>query len=344
METNILNRLLAAARQVGPLTPVNATALPLPQFRAGQQLSAQVAARLPEGGLRVVIDGRAYQLQLPSDAKAGDTLTLRVLGQPPQLRVEVLPPATRTDAAVSRTGRLIGQLLSLPQTPPPRQAQPMLGSPTAEPEALAGPLARALERSGLFYESHQARWVRGEFPLERLREEPQAARTAAPARKQGPVPSDAEPALAPQITQSGADDADQGATASRATEAGVARELLPLVRQQIDALENRQIGWIGEIWPGQSITWQITDEHGAGDDPDEHEQWSTSFALDLPSLGKVGARLGISAGAVSITLQANEQGTIRAFKTHAGELEAALAAAGIVVTGLMVSEHEPDDG
>lgn len=344
METNILNRLLAAARQVGPLTAVNGAALPLSRFRAGQQLSAQVAARLPEGGLRVVIDGRAYQLQLPSDAKPGDTLTLRVLGQPPGLRIEVLPPAPPADATVSRTGRLIGQLLSLPHAPPPRQAQPVLGSPTAQPEALAGPLARALERSGLFYESHQARWVRGEYPLERLREEPQATRAAPPAGNQEQLATDAEPALARANAQTGADEAHQSATGSRAAEAGIARELLSLVRQQIDALESRQIGWVGEIWPGQSITWRITDEHGDGADPDEHEQWSTRFDLDLPSLGQVGARLGIRAGAVSIALQATEQDTIHAFETHARELEAALAAAGIAVTALTVSQHEPDDG
>ena len=87
---------------------------------------------------------------------------------------------------------------------------------------LASRLSTALEQSGLFYESHQARWLAGKLDTAALMQEPQG---------RSPMPP-ATPAAAPGGTET--------ITTPRAANEGLApipERLLPLVHQQLDAVQ-----------------------------------------------------------------------------------------------------------
>lgn len=365
METRLLARLLDAARTVGPVAAVTATAAVSSKLAAGDQVRAEVAARLADGSLRVLIAGKPLVLKLPLDLKVGDSVQLRVLAAEPQLKLvlDATQNAAGPRGEVSGAGRLLGTLAGTVAGAPPRQALPIVDKPTAEPAQLTGPLARAIERSGLFYESHQARWVDGDYALERLREEPQAAarlprftRPPAPTPASGDSPQAAAAAAPAQLKALAAPLAEattvehqpQAATPAALRETRgeesqpeiVARETLPIVRQQLEALETRHLGWLGEIWPGQNMRWEISQEGGDGASAGEARDWSTCFDLNLPALGEVGAALALSPRGLRIALSAHDQATVAAMRGALADLEQALAATGIALSAIQVKHND----
>ena len=135
-----------------------------------------------------------------------------------------------------------------------------------------------------------------------------------------------------------------GATTAVSTDdpaqARIVGELAPIVRQQLEAIETRQIVWQGELWPGQSIRWQIADREADSRHPESGREWLTRFALELPALGEVNADLAIGAQGVRIIVTARDSVSADALRGATPELQQALAAAGLRVAALEVRLHE----
>ena len=84
--------------------------------------------------------------------------------------------------SLSQTGKLISFLLTGQPSPQPASLaanQPLLQAPPTAGQALAPLLKQAISESGLFYESHQARWLSGETDAATLMREPQGRSPAA---------------------------------------------------------------------------------------------------------------------------------------------------------------------
>ena len=413
MEISLLARLLGTARTVTPLAPVNAATLALTQLPLGHTVRAQVAARLADGSFRVVINDAPLKLALPANAKAGDVVTLRLVSREPQLEFDLDRPLAPSEPRLSGAARLIGQILSDPAPLRPQQLQPVAATPIVEAAKLREPLARAIQRSGLFYEAHQARWIDGDYPLAALQDEPQAAiarqmqimgydafanrdrptdaelsliRTATRGQTEGDLADASEQADARNSHASGHADpagesdvpgrdgtpphasttrgplgtlfdeqpASPALTAARAlspsataalgsddpAQARIVHELAPIMRQQLEAIETRQIVWQGELWPGQSMHWQIADREADPQHPESGREWLTRFALQLPALGEINADLAIGAHGVRIVVTARDSATAEALRGAAPELQQALAAAGLRVARLEMRLHE----
>ena len=358
MDTRLVGRVIDIARSVSPVLAVTAAALDPKQSPSNGAVRAQVAARLADGTFRVLIDGKALKLALPDDVKAGDILQLRVVGRGNDSASSGTADASSVGRGFSTAGQLVAELAKQPTTAPPRQSQPVVAEPPDSPESLAAPLARAVERSGLFYESHQARWVNGEFPLERLLEEPQA-QAGKPQSVSVPTQiTDSDPDIAPSSSQQAPPRSDERVGAENLKANSVqdprdiekkpvdrgnellARETVPFVRQQLDTLETRHLTWLGEIWPGQPMRWQIGEEPEEEDRPTsaEHE-WDSRFALDLPALGNVGAELALAGNRLRIRLSAQDESTVALMRDHSSELTRALEAAGIDALSLEVQHR-----
>ena len=69
--------------------------------------------------------------------------------------------------------------------------------------------------------------------------------------------------------------------------------------------------------------------------------WQIRFAIDLPSLGEVGAQVGLRSGTTSVRLWANDPVTAQRLEQSAPELASALAAAGLRAGIIMVRDEEP---
>lgn len=156
----------------------------------GQRLMAEIQSLLPNGTYRAIIAQRNITLALPFSAKPGDALELQVVDSDGKLTLAVIsrPPglAVKTDGeaastSLSRTGQLISDLFNnvrgrTPSSPDGLRLngnQPIAAAPPASAGDLLPLLKQAIVQSGMFYESHQAQWVEGQYPGMALLKEPQ---------------------------------------------------------------------------------------------------------------------------------------------------------------------------
>lgn len=122
-------------------------------------------------------------------------------------------------------------------------------------------------------------------------------------------------------------------------------ELLPLLQQQLDAAGTQRLLWHGEVWPGQTLQWQVEwdGEKGADSNQDERDPWSTTLRLTTPRLGAVEAALRLGANGVHIALMSPSDSSVSDLHNAAPKLEQALAAAGVPLLGLTIKQS-PEDG
>ncbi len=336
---------------IQPIAPIQEVSADLPEFQLGQRFTARIEAALPDGTFRALVAGQSMTLALPQAAKPGDTLELVVLERSnntivaSRLVATAITPAPAT--TLSQTGQLISNLLAhseeAPQSLATTRAAPLLLQPSASAAPLATALQQAVSESGLFYEAHQAQWIAGRLPLESLLREPQGKPrpTLTPA---------ASPATLVQ-SASGLEKAE-AATAPRANEPlakqpGAATplpaDLQPLVQRQLDAAATQQIVWRGELWPGQTLHWEIEEErrNTSSAATEEAAQWRTHLRLMLPHLGDVAATLKLGPGGLAIELSAADNASANRLRRGQAELANALAAAGVPVAVMKVGQYEP---
>ena len=362
-----------------PVAPVNEIPADLTELRPGQAFSARIQEVLPENTYKALVAGRSLTLALPEGAKAGDTLELVVIDRTPHLVVAQLANRNSTGDGgagansqftnLSPTAQLIGALLARDGAQPPPAAltrgTPLLPAATTDAAKLAGELApqlaRAVGQSGLFYESHQVQWVMGQRPLSDLMVEPQAKHSpgiegsiqneesGVQAARQIPGGRTAEPSQPMGLLQTlfGSDEARQQSNSQQTVLANPAREvpeeIRPLVQQQLDAAATQRLAWHGEVWPGQSIDWQIEPDghHTGGDHADSERGWITSLRLTTPRLGEIDARLSLAPEGVRISLATPMGASAADLLDAAPVLGKAMAAAGVPLLDLQV-KHAAD--
>ena len=330
--------LVAPALPTGAVPVVNAAPdpaappNPFAQGLIGRTVAAIVVARADDQHGIVSIEGRNVPVvaQLPGP---GETLTLRfavaapAVGANAALPVAAMAGTTAPPVTFGATAYALSEMARLPVTPVPLGAIP---AAIDHPRAWADALAGVLRDSGVFYESHVARWSQGQYPLSVLRREPQAMQSASPAN------GDGVQAAAP----AGASAATGGASAT----ARVVPEVIPeamrgIVREQLDMLENRQLAVAIDAWPGQSVHLTIHDDGDAAQAPDAPARtWTTTIKLDLPQLGTLHARLALRGDHLTLAVIANPASAARLDQSTAG-FSAALANAGITLAGVRI-DHD----
>lgn len=390
----------------------------LPQLLSGQQFTASIQRPLPDGTFQAIVAGREYTLALNHAAKAGDSLELVVTRSTPKAVFAQLanPIATGTGAetagrpALSPTGQLISFLLTGQPTPQPVQlagggallpAPPTSGSVSVAPgpaspalaaaaaaatktpsaAALAPLLRQALGQSGLFYESHQLRWLSGRMDTTMLMREPQnqfaqPRASALPSGSSGQAEAGSgapraagSPASAPAAGSQSAI-ARMGSTLAaitginEATEADgrsarlsealrdaarvplptIPEKLTPLVHQQLDSMATQHYLLVGQAWPGQRFEWEIDDpaHEGRSEGDEAPDEWNTMLRLTMPRLGSVEARIQLTPAGVAMRLAAQDAASASALESARAQLESALAASGVNLTGFIVERpgHE----
>jgi Flagellar hook-length control protein FliK len=243
-----------------------------------------------------------------------------------------------------------------------------------ESAKLAMLLQQALSNSGLFYESHQVQWLEGGRSTAQLLNEPQNQPTELSARvvtsdntTQAPVAAGPsanisaerisaavkaaipEPAnaltmtsTAARTTSTTADSQPNGLSTIPLAQAegkalNIPAHLQPLVQQQLNALETRQMLWHGDVWPGQTMQWEIHDQAPQTSAADVQRQWVTQLHLDLPRLGKVSATLSFSTMGLSLALQADSTETRAILGSASTGLVVSLTDAGIPVISTQIA-------
>lgn len=373
LPANIISALQVIARSGRPQVTAATEAPNRPhKFDVGQQFQATVQSKISEGLFSVKVAGQNLQMRLPSNIRSGDMLKLEVISIQPKITFSMVASNNplSTPEQISATAQILSNLAEKPLE---RLAIGQLNSKpvwSAEQQApdvklLADALRGVLGKSGLFYEAHQAQWLRGERSMFQLLEEPQNVLTG----KAQLHSSAGQPSTAPGSEQSASkahsslDNESTTLTASSgqamldkasATQAqssnsaipkaadvaavSIAKELLPLVQQQLHALENHHLVWVGQVWPGQQMQWEIQGESEHQAKQQDERQWSTEMELALPMLGDVHARLLFASSGLRLTLNAANPATIDLFNRTLPMLKKSLADAGITLAAAVVEK------
>lgn len=303
----------------------------LTQINLGQQLEADVQAKLTDGSFLVKIADATARMNLPASTGVGEKLTLTLIGKEPRptflLNTDpelATPASTSSTTSLSNTAKLIDNLLhNLPNS---TQSSPIIGKSPIVPQAdfttpqLANALQDTLTKTGVFYESHLNQWVNGQRTLAEIKQEPQAQLISQ---------------VATMVTEPKATQASSETTVPTLTQ-----PLAQLVNQQLQTLEQNRIIWQGEVWPGQTMQWEVSEEPPETSHAQEQTSWRSDVRFEMPQLGTITATLRLSGERLTLQIHADTEAAAVQLKSHGNKLNDALAAAGIPLDGLLVKSNE----
>jgi hypothetical protein len=351
--------------RAGAAAYLQATDLPakLPELAVGEQVNARVVEQLDAQRVVALIKNNLFTLSLSQDTQLpGKDLKLTVASLQPNLSFTlsqsaqdgqtqgegsaqvVLSPSAQyltnllsaalgeglADGAASAA---LGQGDSAAATAgaPVFGKPPLLGDGAPEPTRLAAGLAQAVNRSGVFYESHVKSWAEGQFSLDNLQQEPQARMAEAMRNSSN--------ALALAST----DQSDTTLSGNRVLSSSLAPQLGQLVQRQLDTLENRAVFVQVMAWPNQQVTLQIqqdqVEERNAQEQADDRA-WTSRLTLDMPQLGSVNVNVRLVNGTVQVDFRPHDDSTSELIREHAARLASGMEAAGLNLAQLTVQHGE----
>ncbi len=376
---------IAAETALRPVAPTQQITDKLADLVPGQRLMAEIQALLPNGTYRAMIAQRNVTLALPFTARAGDSLELEVVESDGKLALAVLsrPPGEAggktgdaVAATLSRTGQLISSLFAgrreaqgESQALPLNGNRPIAEAPPASARDILPLLRQAITQSGMFYEAHQAEWVEGRLDKTALFQEPQGKLSPqlqlASDAGQSPRGPERAPAgsaetaaqARPAVLRGDAGEDAGSRTGSAASAAGtattpgqpVAREAMPVVQQQLEALATQQFAWQGQVWPGQQMRWEIEeDARQPSREEDTPAGWQTRLHLALPRLGELEARIRLEGSRIHLDMQAASEETQAMLREALAGLrqqldDAGLALASAGIGGLAAAPSTTDE-
>ena len=265
---------------------------------------------------------------------------------------------------LSREGALIAALLSRAggaRSAAAPMSAPVLLCPNGvpAPAALAALLGQQVMFSGVYYESHLWKWFEGSRPQSQLAHEPQnqppprqqggatAATPTAAGTAHGPI---ALPLLS-MASKSGVmrHDALPGGSEHALDADGEAElvddHLLPIVRQQLEALSSSVFRWHGAAWPGAGMQWEIheQEQEASTDTPDGERDtppFSTRIRIDLPRLGMLELVLNLDGEHADVYAFAASKRGAQAVQSSTSVLEQRFQKAGFLNAHVELIEAE----
>ncbi len=343
----LIQALLPAA---GSGDQASQTALWANQLQLGQRIIAEVQAHLTDGSFLVKVDNTTTRMNLPASTAVGEKITLTVVNKTPLpafiLNASSSAPSDSSNMSLSTTGKLIAAILQQPnesvsasitgKTP----VTPQAGLPTPQ---LANALQQTLSQSGLFYESHLNQWINGQRTITELMHEPQANQTTQISVNPSPVnavtvtAAIVEAASVSPLTHAPAAAAP---SSSQPVDTTINNPVLAqLVHQQLHTLEQNRFLWQGELWPGQALQWEVSDETPRDHTSQVQSVWSSKVSFELPALGKVIAYLKLNGEQLTMQLQAETPAAAEQLQAHSNRLSTVLGAAGIPLAAFQVKTH-----
>ena len=342
----------------------------LTQLTLGREYHAQVVSRMVDGTFLVKVDDAIAGMKLPPGTKAGDLLDLTLLTLQPRPTFLLGKAEAGVTTSLSNAGRLIGNLLQLAQQSDMPTAiigkTPLLAASNANAAHIAGALQNAVSFSGLFYESHVAQWAAGVRPASDLLLEPPEKLSTVPltatatngltvtadtnGNELGRLMSNVrewvggERALADLLSTSQANQTNQDSAVPLLGKQQdvLGNEGFKLISLQLDTLEQRRIMWQGELFPGQQLEWEISDDtpEQKPDQSEPEKSWNSTVRFSLPSLGSVSATIRLTGDHVQVQVNTSNEETATTLRNHGKLLADALDSAGSTLDYLLIKQAD----
>ncbi|TDK68342.1 flagellar hook-length control protein FliK [Sapientia aquatica] len=316
----------------------------------------------------------AGNLYLQSGGRVG-TVGSDETSNPRLINITTNPPDS-TPTTFSSAGKLVNDLLqnSQQQATASVSKVPLIVTPQVSGDKLASALESNVSTSGVFYESHLLQWAEGKFGLSDLLKEPQASFTT-PATNPNTTASanqttSANPEaaanqtptnnLANTATQAGLNTATgpervtnnpaqalasnaHGAVASSAsTEINLPKEAAGIIQQQLQTMEQKRFLWHGELWAGQPMDWEISQDKPAQHQSAAESTWNSSVRFEFAQLGTVSAQLQLTGKHLRVTINTNNASSSVMLQNAAPELTNALKGTGAELDSLLIRKKSDD--
>lgn len=117
-------------------------------------------------------------------------------------------------------------------------------------------------------------------------------------------------------------------------------EAMQLVNLQLHALEQRQVMWQSELFPGQPMEWEISEDAQHGNAEQSEPCWQSTVRFELPSLGVVSAAIRLTGDQVQVSIRTATENTAAALRVHGNALADALETAGAPLAAFSVKQDE----
>jgi hypothetical protein len=279
---DIQNQLLTLLSKASDLSIVSADQGPdgVCGLIPGQRVTAEVLATLPDNRALVQVGTGRFSMEMPVEVRPGHILEMTFVSATPRMTFALARQGDASQVNLSDTTRWLSGLREatgrgLPAVATADARPPLLDGQPLDPARTGGMLQQGLRHSGLFYESHLAQWFGGEYPLEQLLREPQ-----------GQLSSVGRQSAAAQLHDGIAD-----------------QRTLPVVQEQLSALQSGHVVFQGDLFPGQKLEWKVAERDAQENRRDGQERsWDTALAINLPKLGSIRARLILEGNRVSIDI------------------------------------------
>ncbi|MDD2851637.1 MAG: flagellar hook-length control protein FliK [Desulfuromonadaceae bacterium] len=312
----------------------------------GQQLKGEVLATLGGGRFMVQVAGRNFEFMLPKGIVRGETLNLFYIAEEPHATFLMVRFGSPGDSHISNTGRWLSGFLSDTANQATTQTifglfRTLLAGPTSDAALLSRTLQQGLQGSGLFYEAHLARWFGGDYPLEDILKEPQgrlSPRLAQPGQ-QTPVLANELARATLQTGFSKVMEAMFHKAGAEAVHVGNAdQRALPMVGEQLLALQNSTLLFRGDLFPGRQMEWQVAEREGEHNNSGSRERsWESSISITLPNLGTVTSSVRLDGTHVSVAITAEEFDTVPVLEAGRGRLADQFEGAGLTPAEMSIS-------
>jgi len=317
-------------RSLVPLPALSGQELAGSQLTVGDVVRARVVEAGAQGRPVLMLGAATMAIDLPFPVTPDQTLEFTVMEVKPELRLAVSRPPSpplqisgqaddaSPDIQLSPEGRMlsrVGEALPPPAAPP---KVPVPGAADAtllqDPGRLALALREAVDRSGLFYERHQAQWVNGQRSEASLRQEPQA---------NWPPGANMQ--------------AGNGELAARLAGVGLSGQALEMVRQQVEVFQQQAFAMRTDLAPGIAMDWRTRVDEDAPErsGEDAERRWETVLNSEFGSLERVEARLTLQGDRLGVVLRAQPE-VLERLREAAPALTEAMAAAGLQVRRMLI--------
>ncbi|MGJ8620945.1 MAG: flagellar hook-length control protein FliK [Methylophilaceae bacterium] len=120
-----------------------------------------------------------------------------------------------------------------------------------------------------------------------------------------------------------------------------------ILPQQLHILEHQRLSWHGEVWPNQTMDWEVY----LHNEQDDNERWqaepdetaaiiASDLTLHLPHLGKVSAKISIKNGRMQVGIVAEEHTSLALLKANKPSLVSAMTRHGQQLDQLTVTAND----
>jgi hypothetical protein len=318
---------------------------PAGSFMPGQQLKGEVLAALGDGRFTVQVANQVMEFLMPKGVRRGDQVNLFFIAAEPQQTFLMVRFARSGGSKVSDVSRWLSGFLGEAAGQASTEAtlgimRTLLSGPTTDAQLLGRMLQQGLRESGLFYESHLARWFGGSYALEDILKEPQgrlSPRLAQAGMPQGaPTENPAQPMVRASSMEMMAAIKNAGDTMGHDGIADL--RALPMVNEQLTALQHGQLLFRGDIFPGQHLQWTVAENGGGRNKSGGRERsWQTTVSVALPHLGPVSAQLSLDGSAVAVLITAENEVAVPVLEAGRERLIEQLEGAGLTPAAMSIA-------